>query len=80
LGRHPGRSWPLRSHPPVGRDRAEGEEVKPSVRELRELAEQLRLLIDCADLLPLSPERDAALGEISEYSERLDAITTKAEH
>jgi hypothetical protein len=57
--------------------------MKPSnAQQLRELAEQLRLLIECADRLPPSPERDAALGEIAQYRDRLNAITARkaAEH
>jgi uncharacterized coiled-coil DUF342 family protein len=55
--------------------------VKPSdAQQLRELAEQLRLLIERADRLPPSPERDAALDEIFQYRDRLNAITAKAEH
>jgi hypothetical protein len=57
--------------------------VKPSdAQQLRELAEQLRLLIECADRLPPSPARDAALGEIAQYRDRLNAITARkaAEH
>jgi hypothetical protein len=70
------------AHPPPGRARAEGEEVKPKdAKQLRELAEQLRLLIESADRLPPSPERDAALVEIVQYRDRLNAITArKAEH
>jgi hypothetical protein len=57
--------------------------MKPGdAQQLRELAEQLRLLIECADRLPPSPERDAALGEITQYRDRLNAITVRkaAEH
>ena len=51
------------------------------VRQLRELADQLRLLIECVDRLPLGPERHAALSEIIQYRDRLNAITArKAEH
>jgi hypothetical protein len=52
--------------------------MKPSdAQQLQELAEQLRLLIECADRLPPSAERDAAFGEIVQYRDRLDAITAR---
>ena len=55
--------------------------MKPSdAEQLRELAEQLRLLFECADRLPPGPERDAALIEIAQYRDRLNSITAKAEH
>ena len=43
-------------------------------QQLRELAEQLQLLFECADRMPPSPERDAALSEIAEYRDRLNGI------
>jgi hypothetical protein len=44
---------------------------------LRELVEQLRLLIECADKLPPSPERDTALGDLAHYRERIDTIAAR---
>ena len=46
-------------------------------QQLLELAEQLRLLIETAGRLPPSPARDAALGEIVQYYDRLSAIAEK---
>jgi hypothetical protein len=55
--------------------------VKPSdVQQLRELVEQLGLLVECADRLPPSRERDAALAEIIDYCDRLSVITKRALH
>lgn len=52
--------------------------MKPSDdQQLQELAEQLRLLIEGADRLPPSLERDAFLGEIFHYRDRLNAIMAR---
>ena len=45
-----------------------------AIQQLRELVEQLRLLIDCANELPPSPERDEALSNLARYRDRLHAI------
>jgi hypothetical protein len=50
------------------------------LKQLRELVEQLRLLIEWADRLPPSRERDAALSEIIQYSDRLQTIAARAHH
>jgi hypothetical protein len=55
--------------------------VKPSdVQQLRELVEQLGLLIECAERLPPSQERDSALGEIIQFRKRLHAIAVRVLH
>jgi hypothetical protein len=56
--------------------------VKPvDAEQLQELAEQLRMLIVSAERLPPSSKRDAALVEIFQYRDRLNAIVgRKAEH
>ena len=54
--------------------------MTPSDLQLRELAEQLWLLIECAERLPPSPERDAALCEIIQYRDRLNAIIKRKLH
>lgn len=47
------------------------------VQKLRELADHLPALVECASSLPSSPERDAALREIMRYSYCLNEITQR---
>ncbi len=48
-----------------------------AVQKMRQLIEQLRSLIECADQLPQSPERDAILKDLVHYRDRLNAIVTR---
>jgi hypothetical protein len=48
--------------------------MKPLALQLRELLDQLRLLIESLDSLPASAERDAVFRDVVRYVERLNAI------
>jgi hypothetical protein len=47
---------------------------------LRELVQQLRLLIESAGQLPRSPERDSAISELAWCRDRLNTIVGRLLH
>jgi len=49
-------------------------------QQLLDLIAQLLVLIECADRLPPSRERDAALREIIQYRDRLSVIVRRTLH
>ena len=49
-------------------------------QQLLDLTAQLLVLIECAGRLPPSRDRDAALREIIQYRDRLNAIAARMLH